>query len=305
MNRTRRMFGWFPFAWAVMALIAGGFVAGCGDDGDEDASFDPPGNLTYTNGNNQVTLAWSGSGSEGDEAFAGYDVFRSETTMADLDLEGWAAHKLNADPLTVRGYVDATAQNGTKYFYAVRSVKTNGDWSRPTAEVDTAPVVRGGTELIAEFADNSRPSGFDLSEGDPVAVSSSDPDNRMLVDFYLGTAGDNDEPVSGTSGQLAIKSPNLVLNGNPNWNQRLAQFQVLPSEDASTVDSNVWQNMILLGTTEQQIESKVIAVRTPPDAEGEVHYGKIVIYDATINLLGQRSIEIFYTYQVVPNYVRF
>jgi len=300
MNRVGRFLRITSPGWTVLALLGLLVAAGCGDD-DEEVGFEPPGTPTFVNGDGQVTLSWSGSISEELDDFAGYDVFRDVTTMVGLDLAELATRKINATPVTpsTRSYVDATPVNGTKYYYAVRTVKTNGDWSAPTTEIDTSPVEKGGLIMLAEFADPSRDSGFDLSAGVAVSVSSSDPDNRMLVDLYLGTAGSNDESTQ----QLAIKSPHLISGGG-DWSQRGATFKLLNDADESTTEVAGWQDMVLLGTTSGQITSKVIAVRTPLDTEGEVHYGKITVL-TTSGPQGQRSIEILYTFQLIPNYIRF
>lgn len=288
-----------PGLLALCLCLTVGLLAGCGDD-DEVTTFDPPGTPAYVNGEGQITLSWSASPSEGTDAFAGYDVFRDTTTMGALSLSELESRKLNATPLTVRSYVDASVTSGTRYYYAVRSVKSDGNWSAPTVEVDTAPVIKGGLVVLAEFLDTQRASGFDFSEGVAVSVSSAGPDNRMLVDVYLGTAGANDE----SNQQLALKSPHLVLNGSPDWSTRVAQLKLLPDEDAATTEISGWQDKVLLGTSEGQITSKVIAVRVPADALGEVHYGKITVY-ATSGPAGQRSIEVFYSFQEIPNYIRF
>jgi len=283
-------------ALGLVALLIVGMAAGCGKD-DESTTPQPPGTLTFVNGDGQVTLSWGGSSSAGDAVFAGYDVFRDTSSMIGLDLASLTEKKLNASPLTVRSYIDATAVNGTMYYYAVRSAKTGGGWSTPTNEIDTSPVTRSNLVLLAEFADPVRPSGLDVSAGAAVSVRQ---ENLMQVDIYLGTAGDNDESTQ----QLALKSPNLVNAGDPAWSARVAQFKLLPNEDSSTTEISGWQDRILLGTNAQQITSKVIAVRTPPDGAGQVHYGKIIVY-STAGPQGQRQIEVFSTFQQIPNYIRF
>jgi hypothetical protein len=285
--------------WMFLVLLGIALVWGCGDDDNGPSTFDPPGNLTYINGDGQITLSWTASSAEGGGDFAGYDVFRDTATMIGLNLADLAGRKLNATPLTVRSYVDATPVNGTKYYYALRSVKTDENWSAPTAEIDTSPVTKGGLVLLAEFADAARASGFDFSEGVAVSVTSR-ADNRMLVDVYVGTEDVNDA----SDQQLALKSPHLVNGGDPDWSARIAQLKLLDDEDDPTTENSGWQDNILLGTTEELITSKVIAVRTPPDGAGQVHYGKITVY-ATSGPAGQRQIEVFYTFQQIANYIRF
>ncbi len=287
------------------ALLVIPLATGCSDDDTTKPpeEFAPPTNLTYINGNNQVLLSWDASPDRGLSEFAGYNVYRDTLTMVGAEPSALAALKLNGEvPVTEISYTDGTALNGHKYYYAVRSAKDNGELSEPTAEIDTAPRSEGGFVILAEFADAGRPSGFDLSEGSAYAVSSDSAgqgDNRMHVDFYLGTTDSYDDPDQ----PLALKSPDLVDGRNVKWADRVAGLKLLTEWDDATTGISGWLDQITLGST-VEIEGKVIAVKTPQDENGEIHYGKIKIYE-TRGASGQREIEIRWAFQAYPNYIRF
>lgn len=291
----RQLLKWLP----VFALGNVLFAAGCGDDdatkpADE---FSPPTNLTYVNDDGLVRLAWTGSADASLDDFAGYQVYRSATSLTGATDEQLTEAELNMtliDPAT--SYVDGTAANGVKYFYSVRAKKTNGDVSESTNEIDTAARPSGDAEL-AEFRDKTRNSAIDLSEGETYAFVI---ENLVHVDFYLGTAADDEA----TNQPLTIKSPSLVESDNPQWTNRVALFKLLESDDAATTSNTGFTDSITLGTTDAEIESKVIAVRLPLDENNELHYGKLII-DESLGEAGQRSIKMTFAYQPIPNYIRF
>ena len=286
----------------AIALFAIPLLVGCGDDDTTKPpeEFAPPTNLTYVNGNNQVTLSWNASPDAGRDDFAGYNVYRDLTTMIGLGPDSLASLVHNSTLLAVTGYVDASAVNGVKYYYAVHAVKDNGDLSAPTNEIDTSPTPEGGLVILAEFMDGTRPSGLDLSEGMAYAMTSSKrDDNREHIDLYLGTTASDD---AGDQ-PLALKSPHLVLGGSTDWADRQAGLKLLADEDVPTTEISGWLDHVTLGSTPQEIEGKVIAIRTPSNS-GEIHYGKVIVH-STAGPNGQREIQVFWAHQEIPNYIRF
>ena len=294
-----KMRGWRR--WTGLAvLVAAVALAGCSDDEEQDPTeFAPPSNLTYVNGDGQITLSWDHSSDRNLSNFAGYDVYRHTESMIGMTLKELAPLRVNTTAISTNGFVDSV-NNGDRWYYSVRAVKDNGDLSAATNEVDTAARADGGSIVLAEFADPARPSGFDFSTGMAMGMTSSNPDNRPFVDMYLGTTGDNDE----TDQPLAIKSPALVQNGATAWAARAAGFKVLDDFDTGTTSNSGWQDSITLGADEQEIVGKVIAVKIPIEGSN-TFYGKFRIDDAATNIQGQREIEITWAYQPTPNYIRF
>jgi len=274
-------------------------VIGCSEDSTKPPTeFAPPTNLTYVNGNGQVTLAWDASPDQGTSDFAGYNVYRHTASLAGIEGEELATYKINPEGSSATSYIEGGVENGTKDYYSVRAEKDNGDLTESPGEIDTAPRSEG-LVTIAEFSDTANPSGLDLSTGTAYAMSSDDPDNRLFIDLYLGTTGDNDE----ADQPLAVKSPHLVLGGTSgNWT-RQAAFKLLDDEDDATTSTQNWLESITLGSTQAEIEGKVIAVRTPVEGS-DFHYGKLVVL-GTSGANGQRQVQLLWAYQELPNYIRF
>lgn len=294
----RNQRGWWRLAASAL-MVAAVALVGCGGDDEKDPTeFAPPTNLRYVNGDGQISLSWDGSPDAGRSEFAGYDVYQSDESMIGLTPAELAPLRVNTTAITTTGYIDAVA-NGERWYYQVRAVKDNGDLSAATNEIDTAARADGGSIVLTEFAAPTLPSGFDFSTGMAVALSSSTPDNRLMVDMYLGTTGSNDE----TDQPLAIKSPALVLNGSPDWAARAAGFKLLDTFDSATTSNSGWQDSITLGANPGEIEGKVIAVKIPIEGSN-TFYGKFRIDDAS-GPSGQRQIEITWAYQSIPNYIRF
>ncbi|MBK8230224.1 MAG: hypothetical protein IPK72_06485 [Candidatus Eisenbacteria bacterium] len=298
---------WMPWKFAPVAkffavglcLALGTLSPGCSDD-ETTAPPDelaPPSNLTYLNGDGSVTLDWNASPDIADAD--GYVVYRDTDSMVGEDLAVLnATKKLTTTPLTSTSFTDNTATNGVKYFYAVR-LQDGSDFSEPTSEINTASRVQTGSHQIAEFA-SPNASGFDLSTGQVFAMSSSGPDNRPTIDLYLGTDSATDQ----TSAALAIKSPHLVLNSDPDWTARNADLKLLDNSDDPTTSDSGWSEKIVLGSTSAEIVGKVIAIRTPAEGNGSVYFAKIRI-DSVTGTAGNRTITVTRAYQSLPNYIRF
>ena len=98
-----------------------------------------PTNLTATGGNAQVTLGWSAV-----TGATGYKVFRATTSG------GYNYATPLATTSTV-GYTDASATNGTTYFYVVRAVNAGGESanSNQVSATPNVPAPAAPTNLVA------------------------------------------------------------------------------------------------------------------------------------------------------------
>ena len=76
-----------------------------------------PSSTSATGGNNSVTLGWA-AGANGGSAITGYKVYRGTTA---------GGESLLASLGLVTGYTDASALNGTVYFYKVSAVNAIGE----------------------------------------------------------------------------------------------------------------------------------------------------------------------------------
>lgn len=295
MRRIRQFMG-----GAIVVFLALAVLSGCSDDSNPAQPVDefaPPSDLVFTNGDGDVLLDWDASTDATLDDFAGYHVYRNTTSMAGATGTQLNAYKLTTQPIMQRSYLDDSATNGTRYFYAVRAVKDNGDLSAASNEVDTAPRPEFGTVTIHEFRSAGNPSGLELSTGQAFAMESSSPDNRLNIDLYLGTTGANDE----SDQPLAIKSPHLVQSQSAPWSGRVAEFKVLDDWDVSTSSTTGWSNEIPLAGLGA---GAVIAVRTPLE-NGERHYGKIQL-GSSKGTAGQRELDITQiAYQPRADYIRF
>lgn len=289
--------------WLSACLLVGGILAGlsgCSDDSTTKPPTElaPPTNLTFLNSDNAVTLDWNASPDASNAD--GYVVYRGETSMTGLTLDVLNnQHRLTASPIASTSYTDNTAENGTKFYYAVRLQK-GSDYSEATSEINTAGRVESGSLVLSEFS-SPNASGLGLALGQVLTMTSTAPnDNRSKIDIYLGT----DSATDASSAALAIKSPHLVGNSDPDWSARNADLKLLDSFDDPTTSDQGWSDKIVLGSTSGDIVGKVIAIRTPADNQGQVHYAKIRI-DATSGAAGQRQITVTRAYQTIPNYIRF
>jgi hypothetical protein len=279
----------------ALALL---LVAGCSDDETTKPpdEFAPPTNLTFVNGDNRVDLDWDPSPDATWDSFVGYNVYRHTESLAGVADADLAQYRIVTRTASQTSYSDIDAVNGTMYYYTVRGARDNGDLTQPTNEIDTAARPEGLVTLF-EF-EATGPSGFDLSDlaDTALTMTSNNPDNTGLVDFYLGTTGENDE----SDQPLALKSPHL-LGGS--WT-RMAAFKALVNPtDSQTTSTGFQLESITMGATVEEISDRVIVVRTPQE-NGEFHYGKLAVI-TTSGDAGDRRIQFQWTFQLIPNYPRF
>ncbi len=89
--------------------------------------------------NGSVQLDWSDN-SESD--LAGYNVYRSTTS-------GGSRTQLNGSPVTNSHFTDATAANGTRYYYVVAAENSSGDESPVSSQVSARPLA-----VVTRIVDN-------------------------------------------------------------------------------------------------------------------------------------------------------
>lgn len=91
-----------------------------------------PTGVSATKGDAQVALSWTAA-TAGNFSIASYNVWRSTTGS------GSAYTKINSSAVTATTYTDSTASNGTKYFYVVTAVDSQGNESTKSSEVNATP----------------------------------------------------------------------------------------------------------------------------------------------------------------------
>jgi RHS repeat-associated protein len=94
---------------------------------------DPPGNLVATAGNASVDLQWSGSASTD---VGGYNIYKSTTSGV------YSSTPVNAWPIAGTTYTVAPLQNGTRYYFSVKTKDTAGLLSAFSNEVSATPTSR-------------------------------------------------------------------------------------------------------------------------------------------------------------------
>ncbi len=276
----------------VLAVAATVFVAGCSDDDEDTFTLEKPGELDFRNDVGEVELRWGSSASDGDTEFAGYYVYKSTETMSGLEADEIDAFRITSSPVEPGdfNYTDSAAAAGTRYYYVVRGVDTNGNVSTPTNEVSSASVLSGNVIEFGEFA-SPDPSGIDLSAGMAVSMMVA---NAAMVDFYLGTADDT------ATGNLVLKSPDLVSDDSA-W--KSARFLELESDDVSFAASTSFTALSIDLGPDDEIDGKVIAVRLEEEGGG-IHYGKLEVLAFDEDTQG-RSLSIDWTYQPIAGFARF
>jgi fibronectin type 3 domain-containing protein len=122
-----------------------------------------PGNLMATGGNAQVMLSWSAS-----TGATSYTVKRSTTSGAEAQLA----------TTTTTAYTDATAKNGTKYFYELSASNASGE-SAHSAEVSATPTapqqapsaptnlaaVGGNAQVALTWSASTGATGYNIKRG--------------------------------------------------------------------------------------------------------------------------------------------
>ena len=254
---SMQMRGFFGVA-SALAMATAVFVSGCSDDNGTVQPPDqlaPPTNLTFENEDgNKVFLSWTLSPDESFDELDGYNVYRDTASMINLSGADLAARKIMELPKGTTSYRDSGLADSTKYFYGVRTRRTNEDVSISSNEIDTAAYkYGGGLANIYEFAVAGQPSGFDVTGGTALSMIDA---NATMIDFYLGTEDD------GPTGALLLKSPSLASDNAP-WNQRVAQFKVI-SASASFTTTDGFQLSVAIPAADD-INDNVIAVKLPVD----------------------------------------
>jgi hypothetical protein len=286
---ARIRFAGILFAGSV-ALI--GVGAGCGDDDpvkppDELA---PPTDLVAVNGNNQIVLTWDASPDEETKAahVAQYNVYRHTSSIIGVDpaqLEGYQVATVESGTWTY----NYTVANGTLYYFHVRAEDEDGKLSNPTNEEAAAGRAEGTGVVIEEFA-STGDSGFDFSTGGTVSLSQDNPNRFELTDIYLGTSDTQDD----ISGELTLKSPELLARLNTEWAAKQARIKILGNDwDVSTGTTEG------LATSFGVLPNAVYMVRTPGGS-----YGKIQI-TSTAGDPGERTITFRWSYQPTPGLIEF
>jgi len=133
-----------------------------------------PTGLAASAGDGQVDLDWDDN-TEPD--LDGYDVFRATTT-------GGPYSQLNGSPVGSSAYTDASASNGTTYYYVVQAVDTSGNSSGDSNEASATP--QGGS---------STPVHVDSIGLDTVAAGGPNRHGRATVIVV----DDTGQPVSGAT----------------------------------------------------------------------------------------------------------
>ena len=135
-----------------------------------------PTGLTATAGNASVTLSWTAS-----TGATSYDVYRGTTT-------GNESPTAIATGLTAASYTDATATNGTTYFYKVAAVDATGNspLSNEASATPQAPITTAPTGLTATSGNAS------------VTLSWTAPTGAVSYAVYRGTTagGESTTPIA-------------------------------------------------------------------------------------------------------------
>ena len=291
--------------WGVasaLALATAVFVAGCGKDTVKPPNeFAPPSNLAFENRSDTIKLTWNTSFDDNGRfsEFAGYNVYRDTESMAGLGGAELASRLIATVDPGIALYLDQANDAsplvlGTKYYYAVRTLRDNGDLSAPSNEVDSALFVQGTAKIYERTS--GQVAGFETAIGEAVLLEPASADS---IDFYLGTDAASDA----NTGALRLKSPNQISN-TPPWNSRFAGLKLLATNAYFLSEGTAFEEFLDLGTTDAQVEGKIIAIRLPLDIDGNTHFAKVEIVTFN-NDAGQRSIEFTYRYQPIPGYARF
>jgi fibronectin type 3 domain-containing protein len=127
-----------------------------------------PQSLTATGANGSVSLSWGAPSSDGGSPITGYDVFRGTSPR------GESATPLAAN-VSARSFTDASAVNGTTYYYTVAAVNAVGV-SPPSVEASAT----------AQATVPSAPSGLVASGG-----------NGSVVLSWSAPASDGGSPITG------------------------------------------------------------------------------------------------------------
>ncbi|HEU5206386.1 MAG TPA: fibronectin type III domain-containing protein [Gaiellaceae bacterium] len=106
-----------------------------------------PQSLTAAAGDNQVSLTWNAPAFDGGSAVTSYNIFRGTSPGAETFLTG----------STTTDYVDASAVNGTTYYYKVSASNANGEGAKSNEASATPIAAVAPTALPAPLDDFNRP----------------------------------------------------------------------------------------------------------------------------------------------------
>ena len=144
--------GTYAFQVRAVAVDSDGRIAGAESGSSDEVSvslsgttggLSAPRNLAAAPGNSQVTLSWTAPASDGGAAISGYQYQQKAGTGA----YGQWTPIPGSGPST-RSYVVTGLTNGTRYFYRVRAVNSDGA-GPPSAEESATPALTVDTTLRA------------------------------------------------------------------------------------------------------------------------------------------------------------
>jgi fibronectin type 3 domain-containing protein len=163
-----------------------------------------PQSLVATSGNDSASLSWSAPASNGGSPVIGYDVYRGTSPGAE------SVTPL-ATNVSASSYTDASALNGTTYYYTVAAInavgvspQSNEASATPQASVPSAPlglVASGGNgSVVLSWAPpasdgNSPITGYDVYRGTSPGAESGTP----LATNVASTAFTDTSVVNGTT----------------------------------------------------------------------------------------------------------
>ncbi|MBU1948995.1 MAG: fibronectin type III domain-containing protein, partial [Candidatus Eisenbacteria bacterium] len=181
----------------------------------------PPQNLKASAGTRFVEVTWDPSIDNRLYDFLGYEIYVSERSFNSMPQEDWEAFKIPTDPITDNKYVVRNLEQGTIYYFQVRSLRATGERSYFNGEKDTSPLPQGLGSILREI-NYPQPyaQGFDFSEGVMRTFRPDDPSIRDGIDLYIGTADPEDGP-----GPLMFKSPERLAYRHPDWAGRRVQLK--------------------------------------------------------------------------------
>lgn len=119
----------------VGASMLMGILGGCGLLGGSDSDApSAPAEVEASSEDGAIALKWSAVEAED---LAGYNVYRSDTAIADVE----SAVSITTEPVADTSYFDEDTrlQNGQTYHYVITAEDTDGNESPPSKEVQRTP----------------------------------------------------------------------------------------------------------------------------------------------------------------------